>query len=541
MKKKLGISILSYLLLFSCSSKKNDGSSDQYPSNEGENRSPSQTFLEAEELTLYKKNVSENIFYIAKNLGGLGIETIEDKLDLYPGIPFQGNLDYDNNVVIENYKNSDEECKKIFYYEKINSQVKINYPEFVKPLECIIKIKIQGNSSKINNSDLHLEKKIKIRLNMTMKSYMKNNDPEYLKFSGYQQSIYSRLNEIVNEIKTNKNIVVNNLKLDNLNFLEGAKEYVTSLEIKNSTINNYYLIKEFKYLKSVSLDGFNLSDSKLKEILNMLPKLEKLSIRNNNLTNIDAITDLQPDLVELDISGNPVNIDSLSELSKLKKLKKVVLRNLNLTTLKSIQNVIQIIDLDISENPLRKFSDFDVDFLKSLINLEALNVSVDRDNVNSSPITDKVLNEYFRSLVKDSSPQKLKKFIARNRWEKNSKNCSMINNFEQNIDAINLLNNIEYLDLHGNGCVDLSWGIGKYSGLTSLPLMNYRNLKYLNISDTPIRSFRGTINWMDNNITFILNETPWDLKTGIFMSKDECLLFFPEGNRNRFQCNGLTN
>ncbi len=273
----------------------------------------------------------------------------------------------------------------------------------------------------------------------------------------------------------------------------------------------------------------------------MLPKLEKLSIRNNNLTNIDAITDLQPDLVELDISGNPVNIDSLSELSKLKKLKKVVLRNLNLTTLKSIQNVIQIIDLDISENPLRKFSDFDVDFLKSLINLEALNVSVDRDNVNSSPITDKVLNEYFRSLVKDSSPQKLKKFIARNRWEKNSKNCSMINNFEQNIDAINLLNNIEYLDLHGNGCVDLSWGIGKYSGLTSLPLMNYRNLKYLNISDTPIRSFRGTINWMDNNITFILNETPWDLKTGIFMSKDECLLFFPEGNRNRFQCNGLTN
>ena len=51
------------------------------------------------------------------------------------------------------------------------------------------------------------------------------------------------------------------------------------------------------------------------------------------------------------------SIQNLSEIKALAKLNTVVLRNMNLTTLLSLNNVTQIKDLDISENPLRKFTD----------------------------------------------------------------------------------------------------------------------------------------------------------------------------------------
>ncbi|MBX9837694.1 MAG: hypothetical protein K2X69_05175, partial [Silvanigrellaceae bacterium] len=320
------------------------------------------------------------------------------------------------------------------------------------------------------------------------------------------------------------------------NFLEGAKDYLQTFEINNSTIGDYNLFKEYKILKDVSLNKLNLNDSSAKKILEMLPMLDRLSIRDNLLTSLRTIIDTQPNLTSLDVSGNL--IQNLSEIKALTKLNTVVLRNINLTTLLPLKNATQIKDLDISENPLRKFTDIDTGYLSSLINLEALNVSVDRDNPNSTPITDKVLNEYFRAIAGDSSYfiQKLKKFIARNRWENKSKDCNMINNLEKNIGSIDFLEKIEYLDLHGNGCVD---SLGFYSGLTQIPSMNLRNIKYINISDTPTRTFISSINWRNPDITIILNETPTNFNTAVFMTKKDCLLTFPDGNKNRLQCEGL--
>ncbi len=534
-KKKFFISSLCFLLANASCSKKGETSSNDSNNGSTNTTAPPQIILPTENtITLYKKSPAGNVFYKATNFGGLGVESNEDKLELYSGIPVQVNPNIDTDVRIDVIDKSDQECKNIFSYTKNNSQITINLPNLVKPLTCYLSLNLSARNIQTGAIDISSTSKVKVRFNLTMKAYMQISDKNYLKFSGQQYPDDSKIIEIVSQIKSSNKISIANLSLENLNFLEGAKGLVDTFEIKNSDLGDYNLLKEFKNLKDMTLNKLNLNDSSAKKILEMLPMLDKLSIRDNQITSLRTIIDTQPNLISLDISGNP--IQNLSEIKTLAKLNTVVLRNMKLTTLLPLNNVTQIKDLDISENPLRKFIDADTRYLTSLINLEALNVSVDRDNPNSTPITDNVLNEYFRSLIIDSRPQKLKKFVARNRWEKKSKDCNMINNFERNIGSIDYLENIEYLDLHGNGCVD---SLGYYSGLTSLPFMNYRKIKYLNISDAPVRDFNRVIDWRSNNITFILNETPWNYNTGVFMTRDNCLSTFLEGNKNRLQCDGL--
>jgi hypothetical protein len=534
LKDVFRFTLLSTVFIISSCGKKG-GINNNDSANESTNTTvlPQVILPNEETLTLYKKSVGENIFYRATNLGGLGLENNEDKLELYSGIPVQLNSNYETNVTIDIIDKSDQECKSIFSYTKNSSQININLPNFIKPLTCNLNLNLSTRNIKTGVIDTSL-KKLRVRFNLTMKAYMYFNDENYLKFSGQQYPDDSKIREIVSQIKSTRKVSITNLSLDNFNFLEGAKDYIQTFEISNSSIGDYNLFKEFKILKDVSLNRLNINDSSAKKILGMLPKLDRLSIRDNLLTSLRTIIDTKPDLISLDISANP--IQNLSEIKALAKLNTVLLRNINLKTLLPLNNVTQIKDLDISENPLRKFTDADTEYLSSLINLEALNVSVDRDNPNSTPITDKVLSDYFDALAVDNNPQKLKKFIARNRWEKKSKDCNMVNNFEENIGNIGLLNSIEYLDLHGNGCVD---SLGFYSGLTSLPFMNYRKIKYLNISDAPVRDFNRVIDWRDNNITFVFNETPWNYDAGVFMTKESCLSTFPIGNKNRLQCEGL--
>ncbi len=529
------VSLLTIVFIISsCGKKGSSNTSDS--TNESTNTTvlPQVILPNEETLTLYKKNVSENNFYKAKNLGGLGLETNEDRLDLYSGIPVRTNANYETEIKIDIDSKSNFECRNIFSYTRNSSQVTIGLTYFNKPLTCNLILNLSAKNIKTGIIDTSSVSNLRVRFNLTMKAYMYNNDPNYLKYSGQPYPDDSIIREIVNKIKSTKKISLNDLSIDNFNFIEGAKDFVETLEIKNSIINDYSQIKEFKNLRDVTLEKIKLNDFSAKEIISMLPKLSKFSIRDNLISNLKVLIDTQPNLTHLDISGNPIK--NLSEVKYLTKMNTIVLRNINLKTLLPLNNITQIKDLDISENPLRKFTDVDTGYLSSLINLEALNVSVDRDNPNSTPITDKVLSDYFRSFVFESKTQKLKKFISRNKWEKKSKDCNMINDFERNIGSIDYLENIEYLDLHGNGCVD---SLGFYSGLTSLPVMNYRKIKYLNISDTPVRDFNRVIDWQNPNITFIFNETSWNYDSGVFMTRKECLSTFPEGNKNRLQCDGL--
>ncbi len=536
LKDVFRFTLLSTVFIISSCGKK-EGINNNDSANESTNTTvPPQAILPKEEtLTLYKKSVSENIFYKATNLGGLGLENSEDKLDLYSGIPVQVNSNYDTDVKIEIIDNSDQECKNIFSYSKNSPQININLPNFIKPLTCNINLNLSTRNIKTGVIDTSL-KKLRVRFNLTMKAYMYNKDPNYLKFSGQLYPDDSIIREIVNQIKTTKKVIINNLNLDNFNFLEGGKDFVQTFEINNSSISDYSLFKEYKILKDVYLDKLKINDSNAKKMLGILPMLDRLSIRDNQITSLRTIIDTQPDLISLDISANP--IQNLSEIKALAKLNTVVLRNINLKTLLPLNNVTQIKDLDISENPLRRFTDADTGYLASLINLEALNVSVDRDNPNSSPITDKVLDDYFKTFQFVLN-QKLKKFVDRNRWGFIGGDCEMINNFKETVTGIANLNNLEYLDLHGNGCRE-DWGLYKKpSGLIELPAMGFDKIKYLNISDTAVQNLRGLPD-IKTNITFVFNETPDNLNTGILISRESCYRFFyNELDPNRKQCEGL--
>ncbi len=537
LKDVFRFTLLSTVFIISSCGKK-EGINNNDSANQSTNTTaPPQTVLPKEEtLTLYKKSKSENIFYKATNLGGLGLENSEDKLDLYSGIPVQVNSNYDTDVKIEIIDNSDQECKNIFSYSKNSPQININLPNLIKPLTCNLSINLNAKNIKTGVVDNPSISKIKVRFNLTMKAYMYSNDKNYLKFSGQQYPDDTRIREIVSQIKTTRKISIANLSLDNFNFLEGAKDYVQTFEINNSSIGDYNLFKEYKILKDVSLNKLNLNDINAKKILNILPILDRLSICDNLLTSLRTIIDTQPNLTSLDVSGNL--IQNLSEIKALAKLNTVVLRNMNLATLLPLNNVTQIKDLDISENPLRRFTDADTGYLASLINLEALNVSVDRDNPNSSPITDKVLDDYFKTFQFVLN-QKLKKFVDRNRWGFIGGDCEMINNFKETVTGIANLNNLEYLDLHGNGCRE-DWGLYKKpSGLIELPAMGFDKIKYLNISDTAVQNLRGLPD-IKTNITFVFNETPDNLNTGILISRESCYRFFyNELDPNRKQCEGL--
>ncbi len=537
LKDVFRFTLLSTVFIISSCGKKEGINNNDSASESTNTTVPPQTILPKleETLTLYKKNVSENNFYKATNLGGLGLENSEDKLDLYSGIPVQVNSNYDIDVKIDIIDNSDQECKNIFSYSKNSPQININLPNFIKPLTCNLNLNLSARNIKTGVIDTSLNK-LRVRFNLTMQAYMYNKDPNYLKFSGQLYPDDSKIREIVSQIKSTRKVSITNLSLENFNFLEGAKDYIQTFEISNSSIGDYNLFKEFKILKDVSLNRLNINDSSAKKILGMLPKLDRLSIRDNLLTSLRTIIDTKPDLISLDVSANP--IQNLSEIKALAKLNTVVLRNMNLKTLLPLNNVTQIKDLDISENPLRKFTDADTGYLSSLTNLEALNVSVDRDNPNSTPITDKVLNDYFFK-VGDKSNQKLKKFVDRNRWGFIGGDCEMINNFDKNVQGIAVLNNLEYLDLHGNGCRE-DWGLFKKpSGLIELPAMGFDKIKYLNISDTAVQNLRGLPD-IKTNITFVFNETPDNLNTGILISRESCFRFFyNELDPNRKQCEGL--
>ncbi|MBX9836982.1 MAG: hypothetical protein K2X69_01580, partial [Silvanigrellaceae bacterium] len=215
-KKIFYISALGFIFAITGCGKKG-GTSNNDSANESTNTtSPPQTVLPKEDtLTLYKKSVGDNVFYKATNLGGLGLESYEDKLDLYSGIPIQVNSNYDTDVRIDIIDKSDHECKNIFSYSKNSSQININLPNFIKPLTCNLSLNLNSKNIKTGVMEILSISKIKVRFNLTMKAYMYNNDNNYLKFSGQQYPDDSKIREIVSQIKSTRKVSITNLSLDN--------------------------------------------------------------------------------------------------------------------------------------------------------------------------------------------------------------------------------------------------------------------------------------------------------------------------------------
>ena len=138
------------------------------------------------------------------------------------------------------------------------------------------------------------------------------------------------------------------------------------------------------------------------------------------------------------------------------------------------------------------------------------------------------------------------KLVARNFYMRFSRfqddyefrNCDMINNFDK-IGTLEDLKSLEYIDVHGQSC-NLRYRFGYISGLTDLtsfPLEN-GNLKYINVSNTNLTYINLEILKV-RKFEFILNETPWDKKTGVNMSKSSCQFMLGKNSPNYSMCDVL--
>jgi hypothetical protein len=175
--------------------------------------------------------------------------------------------------------------------------------------------------------------------------------------------------------------------------------------------------------------------------------------------------------------------------------------------------------------------------LVNLYNLNSLSIS-------ETHISDEILNSYFDSV---SSRNTLKKFVDANHFDRDNdvseEVCNSQINIFDNIQNISKVKSLEYIDVHGNGC-NVHDGF-KQIGITGTAFFSsMRDLKYLDISDTPVRDLSG-ISHVKSLKTLHLFHHPVDDERGfvdeggISMSADACLNYLGKHNPLASECDAL--
>jgi Leucine-rich repeat (LRR) protein len=238
-----------------------------------------------------------------------------------------------------------------------------------------------------------------------------------------------------------------------------------------------------------------------------LVNLVKLTLSSNWLQDIHeyAFKSLK-NLVELDISGNN-QIADLEDIQNLSNLRILKASKTGINDLSELTNFTQLTSLDVSNNDLSSLTVNDVNLLVNLFNVSELNFS-------KTKIKDEFLNAYFDAV---SNRNSIKKLVIRNTFDRSvNGNCDQINMID-NLQNIAKLTNIEYLDLHGNGC-NTNDGFSQ-KGLTMTSFFSsMNNLKYLDISDSAVWNLSGIL-----RLRNLSQLKLWDKEGGISMSKDQCL------------------
>jgi Leucine-rich repeat (LRR) protein len=472
------------------------------------------------------ENNSNNLY---RALGNGGLEAALDSdndLIEYQGIPIniqKKDLNTGDSLNISIDSRGDIDCDKIFNYDNSASLIKID-PTYINNLKsCDINIKAVGFS---NGKILKDSKTISVSLNPTMAYYAAKNDPVYsfiskftsLKDLNLMAKWLSKPEQSTN-LKLDPKIITD--KIVNLNALTGAKN-IKSLDLSYTDLNDIRALMYMPNLEKVNLTGTKINSNDL-NVLSNLKNLKSITLSNVNINDLKIISKNFPDIEELDISNNK-NVKNISEISKLKNLKTLKASNIGITSLKEIGNLIQINNIDLSNNDLSMVDENDI---QNLINLTSINVL----NLSNTKIKDSILNKYFDSI---SNQNLLTKLTIRNNYNRNVVGgCEKVNIID-NIQNIAKLTNLTYLDLHGNGCNDTSVS---QKGLTgSLYFANMEKLQYLDISNTPIKDLsKLTYSYLKNLKTLILVD---EQGNGISLSKDQCAYYLGNGERGA-ECNKL--
>lgn len=475
---------------------------------------------------------STAMLFQAKGDGGLGADLNEvDLLNSYEGIP----VVIQKTDISENEANSleisveasgDNTCAKLISYDVVNSKIIFNDTSKINKLTiCNVKVSASGV---VKEKIVQDQNSFTVSLNPTLAAYAKDNDPVYLFLAAKMPA--QDINGIAHWLKEENQSV--NLKIDplyisskieNINALTGAQN-ITSLDVSKTDLKDLRALLYFKNLRKLDISETRI-DPKDLGMLGQLKNLKTLYVRHLDVKDLTFITKNIPNLVELDISENS-KIQDLSEIKNLKKLDVLKASNIGMTHLNQLSDIKQVKNLDLSYNNLSELDDDDIKILSQLDELAYLNVSF-------TNITDSFLNNYFGNI---HSLNTLKSFIDRNYYNKDvNGGCENINDIDK-INNLNLMSNLTFLDLHGNGCniTTESW-----KGLTSIEkIHSLSKLEYLDISDTP---FHDLSELKQNDFPYLKTLILVDDKgNGISSTAEACLRFYGASGLGA-DCNKLPN
>lgn len=455
--------------------------------------------------------VSNSSLFRATGSGGLGEDLTEtDTLNPYDGIK----LNISKNAItpaIVVISNGDKYCDKIFTYDSDNKIVRIDPRNLTILTICNVTITASGVTA--TGQTLSQSATFQINLNPTLKAYALNGNTTVKYLQVYSSLKDTKLiaqwvkatNQSANlvlkydPIKTN----VINKKLEEVNAITGAQN-LSSLDLSGTDLKDLRAVSLLNNVQKLDISDTRI-DPKDLSLLAQMPKLTSLAVRNLSIKDITYITNNLTNLVELDISGNN-KISDLNDIQNLKNLRVLKASNTGLTNLNDLTNFTQLNSLDVSKNNLSSLTANDASLLVNLFNITELNFS-------GTKIKDEFLNAYFGAVANRNT---LKKFVLRNFFDRTLEGgCDKINLINK-LSNLSKLTQLEYIDLHGNGCNLPGYeqdGLTMTSQFSSMP-----NLKYLDISDTAVWDLSGVL-----RLTNLQTLRLWDKEGGISMNRQQCL------------------
>lgn len=139
-----------------------------------------------------------------------------------------------------------------------------------------------------------------------------------IKLSNYSEETKKLFATTINSMKDVTLLSLVNMQLEDISFLENAqfKDTCTGLNLRNNEISNIDLISNFTQLETLYLSG-NCIDNI--NSLENLSKLETLDISQNNITDISTVLEL-PNLLNFECSLNYLTQEDCIVINQLKEM-----------------------------------------------------------------------------------------------------------------------------------------------------------------------------------------------------------------------------
>ncbi len=219
-----------------------------------------------------------------------------------------------------------------------------------------------------------------------------------LTFSRSMGDDYENILEALKFCNSLEELILNNVGINNINEIELLSDSIIRLDLSNNQIEDITKLKHFRKLKVL-----NLSNNKIKEIkgLENLKDLTNLNLQNNQISDITPLS-MNTSLTILNLKGNTaidgnksnytgerlealnkiaeildrggtINIDT-DKLGLFTNYKALDLSGQNLTTLEALEGLTQLTSLNLNANKLTLEDEKSQEILKSMKNLENLNI-----------------------------------------------------------------------------------------------------------------------------------------------------------------------